>query len=192
MPTFREGKLLFEFPADWQVVHYDIDADPAAGTPAGFYRRVMTSGGVKYVQAVDFISRLPNEPERLQFLEVKDDRLDITAEGERRTQLYEAVLSKVASTLAGLTLAERLGEQMDDDLLRPMACLSQRPEIEVVLFWVEPPVVGTTLRRTVKKEGKTLLQQRLAAKLRQWDMPFSLFNLTDRPPVLWQVREVLP
>lgn len=194
MPTFREKKLLFDFADDWQVVHYDVKADPVAGTSAGFYRRIVTGGGVKHVQAVDFICYLPTSPKKLQFVEVKDDRLDTRAEGERRTQLYEAVMSKVASTLAGLVLAERLGEQLDDDLLRPMACLSQQPTIEVVLFWVEPLVAGTTLRRNTKKNGKVILQQRLAAKLKQWKILFSLYNLTDadRLPPDWQVREIHP
>ena len=188
MPTFREKMLLFNFPDDWQVVHYDTKADPIAGTPAGFYRRILTSGGVSKVQAVDFICRLPAESASLQLVEVKDDRLDIRAEGERRTQLYEAVMSKVAGTMAGLAIAERLGV---DELLRPMACLSSRPEIEVILFWLEPPVVGTTLRRVVKKDGKAILQQRLAAKLRQWDMEFALYNLTDpdRLAPYWQAHE---
>lgn len=192
MQTFKEKKLLFDFPDDWQVTHYDAKADPITGTLAGFYRRILTGGGVKYVQAVDFICHLPDAPKKLQFIEVKDDRLDTKAEGERRTQLFEAVMSKVASTLAGLLIAERLGEQMDDDLLRPMACLSVEPEIDVVLFWVEPPVAGTVLRRVVKKDGKTLLHQRLAAKLGQWGITFYLYNLvdTDRLPPDWQVRDL--
>ncbi len=192
MPTFREKKLLFDFPDDWQVVHYDAKADPVAGTPAGFYRRILTSGGVSRLQAVDFICRLPADPASLQLVEVKDDRLDTRAEGERRTQLYEAVMSKVAGTVAGLMIAERLGMRLDDDLLRPMACLSSQPAIEVILFWLEPPVAGTTLRRVVKKDGKAILQQRLAAKLRQWDMEFALCNLTDpdRLAPHWQVRGV--
>ncbi|AMR29224.1 hypothetical protein A0257_20420 [Hymenobacter psoromatis] len=192
MPIFREKKLLFNFSDNWQVVHYDVKADPIMGVTAGFYRRILTGGGVKHVQAVDFICLLPTIPKALQFIEVKDDRLDTRAEGERRTQLYEAIMSKVASTLAGLILAERLGEQLDDDLLRPMACLGQQPAIEVVLFWIEPPIAGTTLRRNVKKSGKIMLQQRLSAKLKQWGMPFFLYNLTDadRIPPDWQVSEI--
>lgn len=191
MQTFREKKLLFDFPDDWQVAHYDAKADPVAGTPAGFYRRILTSGGVSKIQAVDFVCRLPVESASLQLVEVKDDRLDTRAEGERRAQLYEAVMSKVAGTVAGLLIAERLDAQLDDDALRPLACLSNRPEIEIVLFWLEPPVIGTTLRRVVKKDGKAILQQRLAAKLRQWGMEFALYNLTDpdRLPIHWQARE---
>ncbi|SHI43929.1 hypothetical protein SAMN02745146_0880 [Hymenobacter daecheongensis DSM 21074] len=192
MQTFKEKKLLFDFPDDWQVTQYDALADLVAGAPAGFYRRIVTGGGVKHVQAVDFICNVPGVSKRLQFVEVKDDRLDARAEGERRTLLFEAVMSKVAGTLASLVIAERLGEQMDDDLLRPMACLSEQPVIEVVLFWVEPPVAGTTLRRAVKKGGKTTLQQRLAAKLHQWGMLFSLYNMADADRLAsdWQVREV--
>lgn len=192
MPTFREGKLLFDFPADWQVVHYDRDADLATGTAPGFYRRVVTNGGVKQVQAIDFVCLPVAAPKKLLFLEIKDDRLDTRAEGERRTQLYEAVLSKVASTLAGLLLAERLRSQLPGDEVQPLACLSELPLIEVALFWLEPPVPSNTLRRVVKKDGKTLLQQRLTAKLLQWDMPFTLYNLTDadRLPLEWQAREV--
>ena len=192
MPTFKEGKFLFDFPADWQVIHYDRDADPATGAAPGFYRRIITNGGVKYIQAVDFICLPPRAPKRLTFLEIKDDRLDTRAEGERRTLLYEAVMSKVASTLAGLLLAERLGQQLPDDEIKPFACLSELPLIEVALFWLEPPVPVNMLRRVVKKDGKTLLQQRLTAKLLQWDMPFTLYNLTDadRLPVEWQAHEV--
>lgn len=191
MPTFSEGKFQFDFPVDWQVAHYDRDADVATGATPGFYRRVVTSGGVKYVQAVDFICLLPGERKRLLLLEVKDDRLDGRAEGERRTLLFEAVMSKVASTLAGLTLAERLSQQLAGDEMQPLACLNEQPLIEVALFWLEPVAPTTTLRRVVKKDGKTLLQQRLTAKLRQWEMPFALYNLTDtdRLPVEWQARE---
>lgn len=192
MQTFREKKLLFDFPDDWQVVHYDAKSDPVTGTPAGFYRRTLTSGGVNKVQAVDFACRLSVVPASLQLVEVKDDRLDTSPEGERRTKIYEAVMGKVAGTVAGLLIAERLGDQLDDDLLRPLACLSNHPAIEIVLFWLEPPVVGTTLRRVAKKDGKAILQQRLAAKLRQWNMEFALCNLTDpdRIPIHWNVREV--
>lgn len=192
MQTFKEKNLLFDFPDDWQVTHYDARIDVITGASVGFYRKTLTSGGVKHVQAVDFICRLPDAPKKLQFVEVKDDRLDARAEGERRTQLFEAVMSKVASTLAGLLIAERLGQQMDDNLLRPMACLSEQPEIEVVLFWVEPPIAGSILRRIVKKDGKVLLQQRLAAKLGQWAIPFCLYNLVDadRRPPDWQVRDL--
>lgn len=192
MPTFREGKFQFDFPADWQVVHYDQDADPVTGLAPGFYRRVVTNGGVKYVQAVDFVCLLPGEQKKLLFLEIKDDRLDARAEGERRTLLYEAVMSKVASTLAGLTLAERLRKQLPGDEVQPLACLSELPLIEIALFWLEPVVPSNTLRRVVKKDGKTLLQQRLTAKLLQWDMPFTLHNLTDadRLPTEWQAREL--
>ena len=192
MPTFREGKFLFDFPANWQVAHYDRDADPTTGTGPGFYRRVVTNGGVKHVQAIDFVCLPPAEPKKLLFLEIKDDRLDTRAEGERRTLLYEAVMSKVASTLAGLLLAERLRSQLPDDEIQPLACLSELPLIEVALFWLEPPALGNTLRRVVKKDGKTLLQQRLTAKLLQWAMPFTLCNLTDtdRLPTDWQVREI--
>lgn len=191
MPTFKEGKLQFDFPAGWQVAHYDRDADSATGATPGFYRRVVTSGGVKYVQAVDFICLLPGERKRLLLLEVKDDRLDARAEGERRTLLFEAVMSKVASTLAGLTLAERLSQQLAGDEVQPLACLSAQPLIEVALFWLEPAAPTTTLRRLVKKDGRTLLQQRLTAKLQQWGMPFALYNLmdADRQPAGWQARE---
>ncbi|WP_092769994.1 hypothetical protein [Hymenobacter actinosclerus] len=194
MQTFREKKLLFGFPDDWQITHYDVNANPAANTPAGFYRRILTSGGVKHVQAVDFICRFPGVPTKLQFVEVKDDRLDARAEGERRNQLFEAVMSKSASTLAGLIIAERLGEHLDDELLRPMACLSEQPIIEVVLFWVEPPVVGSPLRRVVKKGGRTGLQQRLTSKLHQWGLRFSLYNLADADRLApdWQVSELQP
>ncbi len=179
MPSFKEGKFWFDFPADWQVVHYDRDADPATGAAPGFYRRVVTNGGVKQVQAIDFVCLLPATPKKLLFLEIKDDRLDTRAEGERRTLLYESVMSKVTSTLAGLLLAERLHAQWPSDEVQPLACLSELPLIEVALFWLEPPVPSSTLRRVVKKDGKTLLQQRLTAKLLQWDMPFTLYNLTD-------------
>lgn len=192
MQTFREKKLLFDFPDEWQVVQYDAKADPSTGRPAGFYRRVITGGGVKHIQAVDFICKPSGTPARLQFLEVKDDRQDVRAEGDRRTLLFEAVMGKVASTLAGLLIAERLGDQLDDNQLRPLACITEHPVIEVVLFWVESPVTGSTLRRLVKKSGKLDLQQRLTAKLYQWGMPFALYNLTDadRSAPEWTVREI--
>lgn len=192
MQTFKEKKLLFDFPDEWQVVQYDAKADPVTDNPAGFYRRVITGGGVKHIQAVDFVCKPSGILARLQFIEVKDDRLDARAEGERRTLLFEAVMSKVASTLAGLLIAERLGEKLDDNQLRPLACLTEQPLIEVVLFWVEPPVTGSTLRRVVKKSGKVDLQQRLTAKLHQWGMPFALYNLADadRAAPEWAVRDI--
>jgi hypothetical protein len=99
------------------------------------------------------------------------------------------------AALAGLTLAERLGE----DSLRPMACLSRRPAIEVILFLVEPleksiPDVGSrrTLRRLVSQQLKTTLDQRLSAALNRWGLPFTLYNLSNRLPPDWQVRDIQP
>jgi hypothetical protein len=67
----------------------------------------------------------------------------------------------------------------------------------VVLFLIEPPLAPkprqsdrNELRRLVKEESKTTLEQRLRAKLDLWGMPFYLYNLTTRPPVLWQVRDL--
>ncbi len=74
MPIITERKLEFKFPNDWQVVAYDRPANPAMGQPAGFYRRVVEKGGVQYVRGIDILCRLPDLPERLQFIEVKDDR----------------------------------------------------------------------------------------------------------------------
>nr|GFD33836.1 hypothetical protein [Tanacetum cinerariifolium] len=74
MPTITERKLAFEFPDDWQAVAYDRPADPVTGEPASFYRRVVERGGVQQVCGMDIVCRLPGVPERLQFIEVKDDR----------------------------------------------------------------------------------------------------------------------
>lgn len=199
MPTILEvdketGEgLAFDFPLGWEAVKYDQEADAATGTPAGFYRSIISDKGVKHIRGMDIVCRLPGEPRKLQFIESKDDRKRTMEAGERHTELYETVLRKTVGTLAGLTLAERLG----DSSLRPMACLSQRPIIEVVLFLIEPPLPPRSrqsdrneLRRLVKEESKTTLEQRLRAKLDLWGMPFHLYNLTTRPPVLWQVRDL--
>jgi|GEM_PF-1612565 len=203
MPTIEEinkdsGQGLgFDFPATWQAVKYDQQEDAATNEPAGFYRRVIQSEGVKHIRGMDIVCRLPDETPRLQLIEIKDDRKRQAnkAPGDRHTELYETVLSKTMGTLAGLTLAERLG----DDSLRPMACLSRLPQLEVVLFLVEAvpvpvPNVGSrrALRRLTKLESKSTLDQRLTAKLYQWGIPFSLYNLTNRPPHPWQVRDLVP
>ena len=200
MPTLLEcnretGKCLaFDFPTDWQAVKYDQQEDPKTDEAAGFDRRIIQSGGVKNVRGVDIVCRLPAGLPRLQFIEIKDDRLRTKGTGERHTELYETVLQKTLGTLAGLLLAERLG----DESLRPMACLSLHPAIEVVLFLEEPPAtpvpdVGNkrALRRLARSERKTDLDQRLTAKLNQWGLSFRLFNLTDRPAHPWGVRQVV-
>lgn len=134
MPTIIEDDLAFDFPPGWQVTKYDQEADPNTDTPAGFYLRIIQSNGVKHIRGMDIVCRLPGAPTKLQLLEVKDDRTRTLGEGERHTELYETVLRKTIGTLAGLLLAERLG----DDSLRPLACLSQQPHLEVVLFLIEP------------------------------------------------------
>ncbi len=200
MPTLLECNwetgncLAFDFPADWQAVKYDQQENPATGEAAGFDRLVIQSGGVKNIRGVDIVCRLPGQTNHLQITEVKDDRLRTKGMGERHTELYETVLQKTLGTLAGLLLAERL----DENSLRPMACLSQHPAIEVVLFLEEPPAVPVpdvgskrALRRLVRNERKTNLDQRLTAKLNQWKLSFRLFNLTNRPAHPWGVREVL-
>jgi hypothetical protein len=199
MPTILEidkdtnEGLAFDFPLGWEVVKYDQEADIVTGTPAGFYRSIISDNGVKHIRGMDIVCRLPGEPHRLQFIESKDDRKRTMEAGERHTELYETVLRKTVGTLAGLTLAERLG----DDSLRPMACLSQHPAIEVVLFLIEPPLAPrprqgdrNELRRLIKEESKATLEQRLRAKLDLWGMPFNFYNLTTRLPLLWQVRDL--
>lgn len=196
MPTIEEknseGKgLAFDFPSDWQVQKYDQDAEGAAGTAAGFYRRVILSEGVQQVRGMDIVCRLPGQPNWLQLIEVKDERKrDPAADvGTRHEELRQTVLRKTLGTLAGLLLAERLG----DDSLRPVACLSQQPLIEVVLFLKEPavqPARQTLLRKATEKDRANLLDQRLTAKLGQWGIPFFLYNLDKRKPALWQVRDL--
>lgn len=131
MPTVIEKKLAFNFPTDWAVTKYDHQADPATNERASFYRRVIEKGGVQNVQGVDIICRLPGTPAQIQFVEVKDDRRRALAAGPRHAELFISMLGKTAGTLAGLLLAERLNEAS----LSFCACLSQRPDIEVVLFW---------------------------------------------------------
>jgi hypothetical protein len=199
MPTILEVNeetgegLAFDFPRGWKVRKYDQDAEAATNTPAGFYRRVILDDGVQHIRGMDIVCRLPDKPRRLQFIEAKDDRKRAMATGERHTELYETVLRKTIGTLAGLTLAERLG----DDSLRRIACLSRQPHIEVILFLVEPAIPSrprqsdrNELRRLVREEGKVTLEQRLRAKLDAWGLPFNLYNLTNRPPTLWQVRDL--
>ena len=144
MPIITERKLEFKFPNDWQVVAYDRPANLATGEPASFYRRVVERGGVQYVRGIDILCRLPDLPERLQFIEVKDDRSwqppseDNGRKKEpRHTELFRTVMQKTAGTLAGLVLAERLQEVS----LQPFACLSQQPAIEVILFLMEPELL---------------------------------------------------
>jgi hypothetical protein len=196
MPTIEEkneaGKgLAFDFPSDWQVVKYDQDAEPSANETAGFYRSVILSEGVQQVRGIDIVCRLPGEPVRVQLIEVKDEReraSDINV-AVRHEELRQTVLRKTMGTLAGLLLAERLG----DNSLRPMACLSRQPLIEVVLFLEEPALLpdrSTPLRKSVEKDRKNILDQKLTAKLHQWGIPFFLYDSDKRKPVLWQVRDL--
>ena len=196
MPTIEEKNketgegLAFDFLPDWQAVKYDQEEDLAADEPAGFYRRVIEKGGVQRVRGMDIVCRLPGEPAQLQFIEVKDERKRDPAKNvnKRHGKLYKTVLRKTVGTLA-----ERLG----DDSLRSMACLSKQPAIEIILFLVEPPQVPIrnvgskrTLRRLVKQQRKTTLDQRLIAKLNQWGLPFKLYNLSNRLATEWQVRDL--
>jgi len=198
MPTIEEknkaGKgLAFDFPSDWHTVKYDQDAEPATNEPAGFYRSIILSEGVQQVRGMDIVCRLPGEPIHLQLIEIKDERErdPATNVAVRHEELRQTVLRKTLGTLASLLLAERLG----DGSLRPMACLSQQPAIEVVLFLEEPPVPTprrTALRRVTEKDRKNTLDQKLTAKLRQWGMPFFLYDLDKRQPALWTVRDLQP
>lgn len=190
--------LEFDFPPDWQAIKYDQEEDLGANEKAGFYRRIVlgeesADDDVQGIRAMDIVCRLPGEPKRLQFIEVKDDRKRKTAKGDRETELYKTVLLKTAGTLAGLTLAERLG----DNSLRPMACMTAKPAIEVILFLIEPPeeLVSTTgskrtLRRLINQQLKTTLDQRLSASLNRWGLLFTLYNLSNRLSPDWQVREI--
>lgn len=196
MSTIEEkneaGKgLAFDFPPDWYAAKYDQDAEPAANEPAGFYRSTILSEGVQQVRGMDIVCRLPGKPAQIQLIEVKDerDRDSSTNVALRHEELRQTVLRKTLGTLASLLLAERLG----DGLLRPVACLSQHPLIEVVLFLEEPPAPApreTMLRKTVEKDRKNILDQKLTAKLRQWGIIFFLYDLDKRKPALWRVREI--
>lgn len=191
MPTIQEKNLAFDFPPSWHVVKYDSDAEPANTEPAGFYRRVVLSEGVQQVRGMDIVCRLPEEPMRLQLIEVKDERkrAPATVVALRHEELRQTVLRKTLGTLASLVLAERLG----DESLRPIACLSQQPQLEVILFLEEPtlaPQRSTDLRKVTGKDRKNMLDQRLTAKLYQWGIPFFLYDLDKRRPALWQVRDL--
>lgn len=191
MPTIKENNLAFDFPADWYAVKYDHDAEPASGEPAGFYRRVILSEGVQQVRGMDIVCRLPSEAKRLQLIEVKDERKrdPATDVALRHEELRQTMLRKTLGTLASLVLAERLG----DASLQPMACLSQNPLIEVVLFLEEPPLTlqrSTTLRKVTEKDRKNILDQKLTAKLYQWGITFFLYDLDKRTPALWHVRDL--
>lgn len=198
MPSIIERKLAFEFPDDWQVVAYDRPANPATGEPASFYRRVVEKGGVQYVQGMDIVCRLPGLPERLQLIEVKDDRKrEPVKEGKqgepRHTELFRTVMQKTAGTLAGLVLAERLREES----LQSHACLSQQPVIEVILFLVEPELLleppdpaENGIYRLARKERVAGLDQKLTNKLAEWGLEFHLYNFApNRLPPDWQVHE---
>lgn len=197
MPTIQErnkaGKgLAFDFPSDWRVVKYDQDAEVETNEPAGFYRSVILSDGVQQVRGMDIVCRLPGEPERLQFIEVKDERErdPATNVALRHEELRLTVLRKTMGTLAGLLLAERLG----DNSLRPMACLSRQSLVEVVLFLEEPvlpPQRRTELRKATEKDRKNILDQKLTAKLHQWGIPFFLYDLDKRRPALWEARDLV-
>ncbi len=196
MPTIEEknkaGKgLAFDFPSDWHAVKYDQEAELATNEPAGFYRSIILSEGVQQVRGMDIVCRLPGEPARLQLIEVKDERerASDTNVAVRHEELRQTVLRKTMGTLAGLLLAERLGEAT----LRPVACLSRQPLIEVVLFLEEPqllPQRSTALRKATEKDRKSILDQKLTAKLRQWGIPFFLCDSDKRKPAFWQVREI--
>lgn len=203
MPSITERKLVFEFPDDWQVVAYDLPANPITSEPASFYRRIVEKGGVQYVRGIDLVCRLPDLPERLQFVEVKDDRKrepdgkeqdDGRKKQPRHTELFRTVMQKTVGTLAGLLLAERLQEES----LRPYACLSQQPEIEVILFLVEPELplavpdpAENGIYQLARKERITGLDQSLTNKLYEWGMKFHLYNFTPgRQPPDWQVRDL--
>lgn len=196
MPTIEEKNsqgqgLAFDFLPDWCAIKYDQDAEPATNEPAGFYRRTILSEGVQQVRGMDIVCRLPGELLRLQLIEVKDERKRAPGMevGVRHEELRQTVLRKTLGTLASLLLAERLG----DESLRPLACLSQHPLVEVILFLEEPPVAlprQTPLRRTVEKDRINNLDQRLTAKLHQWGIPFFLYDLDKRKPALWTVRDL--
>jgi hypothetical protein len=191
MPIVTERKLELEFSEDWKIVQYDQQANPKTGEAASFYRRIIERGGVQQVRGMDIVCRLPDVPAKLQFIEVKDDRKRTIGMGDRHAELFISVLQKTVGTLAGLVLAERLGEAS----LHTQACLSQNPPIEVVLFLVEPALAPSTsaengLSRLVKKERVAALDQRLTAKLDEWGIVFALYNLSNRPPRDWQVRDL--
>lgn len=205
MPTIIERNketgagLAFNFPTDWQAIKYDQDEEAATAEVAGFYRRIVLgekdddSEAAQGIRAMDIVCRLPGELERLQLIEVKDDRKRTKEQGERESELYNTMLLKTVGTLTGLLLAERLGEVS----LRPMACLSREPAIEILLFLVEPLVepvadVGSKrkLRRLAKLQVKTTLDQRLSSTFKRWGLPFALYNLTNRLPPDWQVHEL--
>ncbi|NML63814.1 hypothetical protein HHL22_01215 [Hymenobacter sp. RP-2-7] len=192
MPTIQENNLAFDFPANWYAVKYDHDAEPASGEPAGFYRRIILSEGVQQVRGMDIVCRLPGESKCLQLIEVKDERKrdPATDIAVRHEELRQTMLRKTLGTLASLVLAERLGNAS----LRPVACLSQQPLIEVVLFLEETPLApqrSTLLRKVTEKDRKNILDQKLTAKFYQWGMPFFLYDLDKRSPALWQVRDLV-
>ena len=191
MSIVTERNLELEFSSDWKVIQYDQRANSKTGEVASFYRRIIERGGVQQVRGMDIVCRLPDVPAKLQFIEVKDDRKRRIGTGDRHAELFISMMQKTVGTLAGLVLAERLGEAS----LQSQACLSQNSPLAVVLFLAEPApaVVASSengLSRLVKKERIVILDQRLTSKLDEWGLVFALYNLSNRRPPDWQVRDL--
>lgn len=194
MPNLPIGKLgqelWFDFPVGWTATEFDRDKSDSQGP--GFYRQVVISDGVEHTRGVDIVARPPAPEHRIQLIEVKDDRLRQMPAQQRHEELRKTLLRKVLGTLAGLVIAERIGEPS----LHHLACVGEKPNIEAVLFLEEPapapvPSGGSVkkLRKLNRSAFRSDLELRLAAKLGTWGIPFYLFNLSSHPPREWTVRD---
>ncbi len=171
MPTLTEGAkdpitgtlaypIHFDFPSGWEAVKYDEEG--------GFYRTTVTKH-VDLIRGMDFVA-VPPGTSRVVFMEVKDFRRALPGDpAALNAKLFDTVLRKTLYTLAGLLVAERVGNAS----LQPFAVLSRQLPVQVVLFLAEAPP-ASKLRQLNQRVGRNDLEQSLTAQLAAWGLGFAL------------------
>ena len=168
MPTITEGKLTFDFRADWQVSQYDAWV---------FYQKRFrhACGGSR---GVDILALDPNRC--LWLIEIKDYRQ------HRRTKpedLATEVARKARDTLAGLVVARFQATEPKEQRFAT-AALGFR-QIKVVLHLEQPVKHSKLFPRAI--DPADILED-LKSLVKAIDAHPKVFELNRLNGCLWQVR----
>lgn len=168
MKTVTEGKLAFDFPAEWRVAKYD---------EWGFYLSHFQNvcDGAK---GIDILALNPNQC--LWLIEIKDYR---AVPRQKTLELVQEVAIKVRDTLAGL-MAARLHATIDEEL--EMARRASKCEEMKVVLHIEQPSNPSRLH---PKEDISHLLQKLKQLLRSIDYHPRVSRAVEGNRFGWSVRD---
>jgi hypothetical protein len=181
--SFREEKLRFIFPPEWQVSQYD---------KTDFFRQQIDKVNLgkdkkgRHIgdpKGVDFVAQSPDGA--LWFIEVKDF-LHSTEGDNSLDTLPNVVVKKTLDTMAGLWIAHRQGY---NDFAHFAAMFDCAQPVHVVL-WLEQADTAAKSRLNPPISARTNIEQALRSRLRFLGLKGKLGHLSIVGEFDWTVERI--